>query len=80
MSEKGRETSGMQSTGADKKMAHKELKVVCWGSVQDQGCVTVRGCGLFLSVVHLPPLSTGSPFTFTVLVIFFDNTFHYIVW
>ena len=42
--------------------------------------VMVRGRGLFLSIVHLPPLSTGSPFTFTILVIFFTDTFRYIVW
>ena len=42
--------------------------------------VTVRGCGLFLSVIHLPPLSMDSLMTFTVLVIFFDDTFRYIVW
>ena len=43
--------------------------------VFEGGIVTVRGRGLFLSVVHLLPLSTGSPFTFTILVIFFDDTF-----
>ena len=37
MSEKECETSGMQRTGVDKKMVHRELKAVCWGSVQDQG-------------------------------------------
>ena len=37
MSEKGHETSGMQRTGADEKMACKELKALCCGSVQDQG-------------------------------------------
>ena len=43
-------------------------------------CVTVRGCGLIFSVVHLPPLTIDSPFTFTVLIIFFADTFRYIVW
>ena len=42
--------------------------------------VTVRGHGLIFSVVHLPPLTDDSPFTFTVLVIFFTDTFRYIVW
>ena len=42
--------------------------------------VTVRGHGLVFSVIHLPPLTDDSPFTFTVLVIFFADTFHYIVW
>ena len=43
-------------------------------------CVTVWGCGLILSVIHLTPLTADSPFTFTVLVIFFADTFRYIVW
>ena len=42
--------------------------------------VTVRGCGLVLSIVHLPPLTVDSPFTFTVLLIFFADTFRYVVW
>ena len=37
MSEKGHETSGMQRTGADEKMVHRESKAFCWGTVQDQG-------------------------------------------
>ena len=37
MSEKGHETSGMQRTGVDEKMVHRELKAFCRGSVQDQG-------------------------------------------
>ena len=44
------------------------------------GIVTVRGQGLFLSVAHLPPLTVDSPFTFTILIIFFADTFRYIVW
>ena len=44
------------------------------------GIVTVRGRGLILSIIHLPPLSIDSPFTFTVLLIFFTDTFQYIVW
>ena len=44
------------------------------------GCVTVRGHGLAFSIVHLPPLTVDSPFMFTVLVIFFTNTFRYVVW
>ena len=42
--------------------------------------VMVRGLGLVLSIVHLPPLTVDSPFTFTVLVIFLADTFRYIVW
>ena len=48
--------------------------------VFEGGIVTVRGHGLVLSVVHLPPLTVDSPFTFTVLLIFFADTFRYIVW
>ena len=40
----------------------------------------VRGRGLILSVIHLTPLTADSPFTFTVLVIFFADTFRYITW
>ena len=42
--------------------------------------VTVRGHGLILSVVHLPPLTIDSPFMFTILIVFFADTFRYIVW
>ena len=44
------------------------------------GIVMVQGCGLILSIIHLPPLTTDSSFTFTVLIIFFTDTFQYIVW
>ena len=54
--------------------------VVLVVQVLDRGIVTVRGHGLIFSVVHLPPLTIDSPFTFTVLVIFFTDTFQYIVW
>ena len=48
--------------------------------VFEGGIVTVRGRGLIFSVVHLPPLTTDSPFTFTVLIVFFADTFQYVVW
>ena len=48
--------------------------------VLDRGIVMVRGHGLIFSVIHLPPLIDDSPFGFTVLVIFFADTFQYIVW
>ena len=47
--------------------------------VLEGGTVTVRGHGLIFSVVHLPPLTVNSPFTFTILIIFFADTFRYIV-
>ena len=47
--------------------------------VFEGGIVTVQGRGLIFSIVHLTPLTANSPFTFTVLVIFFADTFHYIV-
>ena len=42
--------------------------------------VTVRGRGLIFSIIHLPPLTADSPFTFTILVVFFVDTFRYVVW
>ena len=48
--------------------------------VFEGGIVTVQGCGLILSIVHLPPLTMDSPFTFTVLIIFLADTFRYVVW
>ena len=48
--------------------------------VFEGGIVTVRGHGLILSIVHLPPLTVDSPFTFTVHLIFFTDTFQYVVW
>ena len=48
--------------------------------VLEGGIVTVRGRSLIFSVVHLLPITTDSPFTFTVLIIFFADTFHYVVW
>ena len=48
--------------------------------VFEGGIVMVRGRGLIFSIVHLPPLTTDSPFTFTVLIIFFADTFRYVVW
>ena len=58
----------------------RDFDVVPVVQVFEGGIVTVRGHGLIFSVVHLPPLTVDSPFTFTVLVIFFTDTFHYIVW
>ena len=48
--------------------------------VFEGGIVTVQGRGLIFSVVHLLPLTIDSPFTFTILIIFFADTFQYIVW
>ena len=44
------------------------------------GIVMVQGQDLLFSVIHLLPLSSDSPLTFTVSVMFSTNTFHYIVW
>ena len=44
------------------------------------GIVMVQDHGLIFSVIHLPPLTTDSPFTFTVLIVFFTDTFQYVVW
>ena len=40
----------------------------------------VYGQGLFFSIIHLLLLTANSPFTFTVLVLFFADTFRYVVW
>ena len=58
----------------------RDFDVVPVVQVFEGGIVTVRGHGLVLSIVHLPPLTVDSPFTFTVLLIFFTDTFRYIVW
>ena len=58
----------------------RDLDVVPVVQVFGGGTVTVRGRGLIFSVVHLPPLTIDSPFTFTVLIVFFTDTFQYVVW
>ena len=57
-----------------------DFDVVPVVQVFEGGIVMVRGRGLILSVIHSTPLTADSPFTFTVLVIFFADTFRYIVW
>ena len=42
--------------------------------------VTVQGHELIFSILHLLPLTPNSPLTFTVLIIFLTDTFHYIIW
>ena len=34
----------------------------------------------FASIVHLPPLSSDCPFTFTILIMFFPDTYQYTIW
>ena len=58
----------------------RDSDVVPVVQVFEGGIVTVRGHGLIFSIVHLPPLTTDSPFTFTVLIVFFADTFQYVVW
>ena len=57
----------------------RDYDVVLVIQVFKGGIVTVRGRGLILSILHSTPLTADSPFTFTVLVIFFADTFRYIV-
>ena len=45
----------------------------------DSKAVMVRGGDILFSVISLLSLSFGSPFTFTVSVMFSNNTFHYVV-
>ena len=42
--------------------------------------VTVWGSDILFSIIYLPPLSSDSPFTFTVSIMFFIDTFRYTVW
>ena len=58
----------------------RDSDVVPVVQVFDGGIVTVRGRGLILSIIHLTLITANSPLIFTVLVIFFADTFHYIVW
>ena len=58
----------------------RDFDVVLVVQVFEGGIVMVRGRGLVFSIVHLSPLTDDSPFSFTVLVIFFTNTFRYVVW
>ena len=58
----------------------RDFDVVPVVQVFEGGIVTVRGRGLIFSILHLPPLTIDSPFTFTILVIFLADTFRYIVW
>ena len=58
----------------------RDFDVVPVVQVFEGGIVTVRGRGLIFSIVHLPPLTIDSPFMFTVLIIFFADTFQYVVW
>ena len=47
--------------------------------VFEGGIVMVRGLNIIFSIIHLSPLMPDSPFTFTVSVIFFTNTFRYTI-
>ena len=58
----------------------KGFDVVPVVQVFEGGIVMVQGHRLIFSVVHLPPLTTDSPFTFTILIVFFADTFRYVVW
>ena len=53
--------------------------VVLVVQVFEGGIVTVRGQGLILSIIHLPPLTVDSPFMFTVLIIFLTDMFRYVI-
>ena len=58
----------------------RDFDVVPVVQVFEGGIVMVRGQGLILSIIHLPPLTVGSPFMFTVLLIFLTDMFRYVVW
>ena len=42
--------------------------------------VTVRGLDIIFSIIHLSPMVPNSPFTFTVLAMFFSDTYRYTIW
>ena len=48
--------------------------------VFEGGIVTIRGSGLICSILHLSPLISNSPFTFTISTMFFTDTYQYIIW
>ena len=58
----------------------RDFDVVPVVQIFEGGTVMVQGRRLIFSVLHLPPLTINSPFMFTVLIIFFADTFRYIVW
>ena len=41
--------------------------------------VTVRGLDIIFSIIHLSLLMPGSPFTFTISIMFSANTFCYMI-
>ena len=43
--------------------------------VFEGGIVMVRGPDLIFSIIHLSPLVSGSPFTFTVSTMFFPDIY-----
>ena len=44
------------------------------------GNVMVQGLNILFTIIHLPPLTSDSPFTFTILVMFSSNHYRYIIW
>ena len=44
------------------------------------GNVMICGRDILFSIIHLPPLSSGSPYTFTVSIMFFADIYQYIIW
>ena len=44
------------------------------------GIVTVRGLDLIFPIIHLSPLVSDSPFTFTVVTMFLSDIYQYTIW
>ena len=57
----------------------RDFSVVPVVQIFEEGNVTVQSRDLFFSIVHLPALTPDSPLTFTLLVMFFADTFRYII-
>ena len=48
--------------------------------VFEGGIITIHGDNLLFSIVHLPPLSSDLPYSFTISIMFLTNNYWYIVW
>ena len=69
-------TAGSSSTME----TQKDYNLVPVVQVFGGGIVTVQGPDLIFSIVHLPPLSPDCPFTFTISIMFFPDTYQYTIW
>ena len=57
----------------------RDCNLVLVVQVFDGGIVTVRGLDLIFSIVHLSPLSSDCPFTFTISIMFLPDVYQYTI-